>query len=150
MPGGPVRKGSAQGKGRDSGVTACPGWICPVGFLWLLSLQGDCFYQGRTRDPTPHPKRGGREGSPAAPHRVGLAVVCWLWGPHIDQTGLDSQPALPRPSSETTIQLPASSAIPGRYSQQCWQQPSTLHVCPSSSPRSVCEDRYHPVHSWGH
>lgn len=30
---------------------------CPVGVLWLQSLQGDCFSQSRTRDLTPHPKR---------------------------------------------------------------------------------------------
>lgn len=146
----PIHK-TARGRDRATESQPVRGGPCPAGVLWLPSLQGDCFSQGRTRDWTPHPKRGGvgRE-MPAAPHpgEAGRGVLA-LGTPHSpDWAGLPCHPLSlpPEPPSSS----PASSAIPHRYSQQCWQQPSTLHARLSGLHHDpACEDKCHPCAQLG-
>lgn len=97
-------------QGRDGATESQPvqGGPHPAGVLWLPSLQGDCFSQGRTRDLTPHPKQGGvgRE-MPAASPSPGRG---WPWyagfgDPTQSRLGWTAMPPS-EPSPRTTIQPP--------------------------------------------
>ena len=125
------------------------GGPCRAGVLWLPSLQGDCFSQGRTRDPTPHPKRGGagRE-MPAASPSPGRG---WPWcagfgDPTQSRLGWTPMPPS-EPSLRTTIQPPGLlNDTPTLFTAVSAAAEHATHASLWSSPRSSCEDRCQPVH----
>lgn len=83
---------------------------------------------------------------PPPPGGAGRGVLA-LGTPHSpDWAGPPCHP-LSRPP-EPPSSPPASSATPRHYSQQCRQQPSTLHAHLSGLHHDpACEDRCHPVHT---